>query len=264
MSALVAIAELELRRMLGGRRALVIGGLLLCVALLAAAVRFWAPPPPARVGGWTLAFLGLEVLLYLQTVVILVPLLQATSLIKDDEEEGTLVYLLTRPVPRGQMLLAKFAAMLLVTAGALVAGQLTFQAAFAWAGPDPYPAFAHGWRFMLAGALAALAYGSLFTLLGLVTRRGMILGIVYGFLSEFVLQFFPVVLRQLTVMHHLRSIALSGEVLPEELKRLPGLTDFSDPWSSGLVLVVSSAGLLGLGTLAISVQELGGPREETG
>jgi len=264
VSALVAIAELGLRRMLGGRRAVVVGGLLLCVALLAAAVRAWAPPPPDRVGGWTLVFLGLEVVLFLQTVVVLVPLLQATSLIRDDEEEGTLVYLLTRPVPRALLLLAKFAAMLLVTAGALVLGQLAFQAAFAWAGPDPYPAFANGWRFLLAGALAALTYGSLFTLIGLVTRRGMILGIVYGFLSEFVLQFFPVVLTRLTVMHHLRSIALSGEVFPEELSRLPGLTDLSDPWVSALVLILASGALLGLAMLAISVQELGGPREETG
>jgi ABC-2 type transport system permease protein len=258
--ALLAVAELELRRMAGGRRALVVLILLLGAAALAGAVRAWAPPPPVE-DGWRFVFL-LQALLWLQTLVLLVPLLHATSLVKDDEEEGTLVYLVTRPISRAGLLLAKFAAMLLFAGGSLLLGFLAFLGAFAWLGADPYPAFAHGWRFLLAAELGVLAYGGLFTLVGLVSRRGMIWGIVYGFLSEFVLAtLVPALAKRLTVMHYLRSVALAGEELPEGL---PGVLELSSPGLAAAAAVAVGLGCLALAALAISLQELEGPREETG
>lgn len=259
--ALVAIAELELRRMLGGKRALVLGALLLGAAGLAGVVRAFAVPPPGE-EGWTLVFL-LVALAYLQTLVLLVPLLHATSLIKDDEEEGTLVYLLTRPVPRPLLLLAKFTAMVVFAGLTLLLGMLLFLGAFAWCGPEPYPAFARGWRFVLAAELGVLAYGGLFTLVGMVSRRGMIWGIVYGFLSEFVLAtLLPVLAKRLTLMHHLRSIALADLELPPGLPT--SMIDLTSPWLSAAVLLVVGGGCLCLAMLAVSLQELEGPREETG
>lgn len=259
--ALLAIAELELRRMAGGKRALLLGVLLLGAAALAGVVRAFAPPPPGE-EGWTLVFLA-EALLYLQTLVILVPLLHATSLLKDDEEEGTLVYLITRPVPRPALLLAKFVAMAAFAGLALCVGMLAFMAAFAWCGPTPFPAFARGWRFLLAAELGVVAYGGLFTLVGIVSRRGMIWGIVYGFLSEFLLAtVVPALAKRLTLMHYLRSVALSDQELPAQLP--PNVLDLSSPWTAGLVLLAVGGGCLLLSMAAISFLELEGPREETG
>lgn len=267
MSAFLAIAELELRRMAGGRRTLVLAALMGLAALLAAAVRAWMPPLPERVGGWELVFVILYTVVYLQALVILVPLLHATSLIKDDEEEGTLVYLTSRPVPKSVILLAKMAALTGFSSAVLLLGSLAFQLAFGLAGDEGLPDLALRWRFLAATALGALVYGSLFTLVGLLSQRGMIFGIVYGFLSELVLVNIPAIVNRLTVMHWLRSIAVSGEELPAEVEELLGffrLMDLAEPGTAVPVLLCLTAACVGLSMLVISRLELRGAREETG
>lgn len=269
MNAFLAIAELELRRMAGGRRTLVLAALLAVAALLAAAVRAWMPPLPGRVGGWELVFVVLYAVVYLQTLVILVPLLHATSLIRDDEEEGTLVYLTSRPVPKPVILLAKMAALACFSTAVLLAGSLAFQLAFGLAGDEGLPELGRRWRFMAATGLGALVYGSLFALVGLLSQRGMIFGIVYGFLSEFVLVNVPAIVNRLTVMHWLRSVAMSGEELPAEVEEALGFiqldpNELAAPATAVPVLLVTAAVCVGLAMLVISRLELRGAREETG
>lgn len=178
-----ALAELELRQMTRGVRPLVVLVLLGGIALLTGVVRAFAPVPADEAQViWPILWLVMLNFVFLQTVVLLVPLLFTSGLIRNEVDSGTLVYLVTRPIPRPALLLTKCGAVTAVSAGLVLAGMILFQAAFLLPGGDPIPDASFSWtrhlgNFMLAGALATVGYGAVFTLVGLVFKRGMIWGI---------------------------------------------------------------------------------------
>lgn len=265
LGSMAAVAELELRRMLAGPRPFVLGGLALAVAALGFVVRRFAPDPGApQAWGWL--YVLLLTFLFLQTLVILVPLLHASGLVRDELEEGTLVYLFTRPLPKAHVFVAKLAAASALSAAIVVGGMLAFHVAFALAAggaPEGVGLGTHLLPFMAAGVLGVLAYGSLFALLGLITRRGLILGIVYGFISELILANIPAVVRQLTLMHYLRSVALSrvGAAQPGEeegLREALGLLELVPAGQATLTALVVAAACVIVSVLAVSRIEFAG------
>jgi ABC-2 type transport system permease protein len=261
IARLYTIAALQLRQLLGGTRLLVLGVLLAGLVILPGVVRVFAPPADAPAAVYPLVFVMMLNFVFLQTVVILVPLLLATSLIRDEVEEGTLVYLVTRPLPRPVLLLGKYAAITLVAAGLVAVGMTLFELAFLLPGGDPTDG-EFGWGqllvdFILAGLLGVLAYGAVFTLLGLVFKRGLIWGLVYGFVSELVLTNVPAVVREVTIMFYVRSIALSHFELRrlgldmrademDEVKEVFGFFELASPGSSALTLLAITAVALAL------------------
>lgn len=266
LGAMTAVAELELRRMLGGPRPLVLGALALAVAALGFVVRRSAPDPGAP-DAWGLIYVLLLTFLFLQTLVILVPLLHTSGLVRDELEEGTLVYLFTRPLPKPLLFLAKLAAGGALSFAIVAGGMLAFHLAFALAAggaPEGVGVTTHLLPFVAAGALGVLAYGSLFALLGLLTRRGLILGIVYGFVSELILANIPAVVRQLTLMHHLRSVALSRidrattVASAEDVGELLGFLGLEPAGRATLVLLGVAAACVLASLVAVSRIEFAG------
>lgn len=213
LEAMRTVASLELRRMLGGPRPFVLAALTLVVAVLGFVVRKFAPDQGVP-EAWGWLYVLMLTFLFLQTIGILVPLLHASGLIRDELEEGTLVYLFTRPLPKPLIFLSKFAAASALSGAIVGGGMLAFHVAFMLAGPTPAVGLStHLLPFVAAGLLGVLGYGAIFAFAGLLTRRGLILGIVYGFISELILANIPAVVRELTLMHYLRSIALSRVTL---------------------------------------------------
>lgn len=271
LGAMAAVAELELRRMLAGPRPLVLGGLTLAVAALGFVVRRFAPDPGVP-EAWGWLYLLLLTFLFLQTVVILVPLLHSSGLVRDELEEGTLVYLFTRPLPKPLLFVAKLAAASGLSAAIVVGGMLAFHLAFALAAggaPAGVGVTTHLLPFLAAGALGVLGYGALFAFLGLLTRRGLILGIVYGFVSELLLANIPAVVRQLTLMHYLRSVALSraGAGAPDDeggLRDALGLLDLVPPGQATLTVLALAGVCVGLSLVAVSRIEFGGGAQTEG
>lgn len=268
--AMLAVAELELRRMLGGPRPWVLGALALGVAGLGFVVRRFAPAPddPAA---WGFLYVLLLMFLFLQTLGILVPLLHTSGLVRDDLEEGTLVYLFTRPLPKPLVFLAKLLAAGGLSAAILAAGMLAFHVAFALgAGASPSGAgvTTHLLPFVAAGALGVAGYGALFAFVGLLTRRGLVLGIVYGFVSELVLANIPAVVRQLTLMHYLRSVALSrvadGLGSEEEVRELLGVLDLVPAGQAALTVLVVAAVAILASLVAVSRIEFAGEQQVEG
>jgi ABC-type transport system involved in multi-copper enzyme maturation permease subunit len=148
-------------------------------------------------------------------LVVLLPLLFGTALVVQEAEAKTLVYLLVRPLSRGSLLLGKFlgawaaASVQLVASLAITALLLLGAEAFVSAGT---------WGGRLAGlavalVFGALAYGALFTLVGLVFARPALVGLFLAFIWESGIQFMPGWIKNLTVRHHLASLLPEG-VLP--------------------------------------------------
>jgi ABC-2 type transport system permease protein len=138
---------------------------------------------------------------YLDTILPLAALVHATRLIRDDVESRTITYLLSRPISRPALLWGEMGAflvaMLAVCLPATIVGWLLL-ADDGGSGSLP--------GVVAAAVLAVAAFGALFTLLGLVLRRPLTLGLVFLFGWER-LAGAPGLLPRLTLSGYVRALA---------------------------------------------------------
>ncbi|MGE3175281.1 MAG: ABC transporter permease [Planctomycetota bacterium] len=159
-------------------------------------------------------------LLYPTAVCLLLSLFYGTSVLGEELDGKTLTYLWTRPLPRWQFVVGKYAG--IVTALS-VPTALSLAAAWAVAGQ------LGGVTLLLAmtvgTVLALAAYNALFVLFGfLVPRRAMITALLYGLIFELILSFAPALVNEFTITYYLRSIvvAMLDLEIPRELARMVG------------------------------------------
>lgn len=154
-----------------------------------------------------LLFQTLMVPLFLQVVLIFVTLVQAGSLIREEIEDNTLPFLLTRPISRPAIILYKYAgyavAVLVILVPPLV---LAYAVTEGYAG-DPFGADLDVLgAFLAATILGGLAYGAFFTFLSVATRRPLPVGLLFGFVWESIVGSIPGDVPKLSLIHYLRSI----------------------------------------------------------
>ena len=114
------------------------------------------------------------------TILPLACLIFGTSAIGSEMEEGTAVYILAKPVPRGEIIVAKFVAAALAVAVFIVpstalSGLIALQGA-------PEQGIVTG--FSLATLLGVAAYSAVFVLLSVASSRALIFGLAYVFIWE--------------------------------------------------------------------------------
>jgi ABC-2 type transport system permease protein len=178
----------------------------------------------------------------------LTALLYAGGMIQDEVEEQTLTYLLVRPLPRPALYLCKFAATLLLTTVLITASTTALYLAIFWNMPEMHDGSAVHRMFQTAGimALGQVGYCGLFGLLGVLTRRTLVAGVIYMALIEGLLANLRFVVRNLTVVYYVRVLALRWlDLTPHDLK------NWEDAWGIDLDDVLSANGcvltLLGIG-----------------
>ena len=203
INGLATLYALTVRQHLHGKRWMVICALFSLPAGLAILVRATSPDVPP---------MGLEFMLAMmllpQLLLPLVALLYASGIIEDEQEEQTITYLLVRPLPKWAIyvvkLLATITTTVLLTA---IFTTLTFAAVYVGA-----EAPIEGWGVRLlktAGihCLAVTAYCYLFGLVSLLTKRALVVGVVYIAVIEGLLANLPFGIRLITVIYYARIIA---------------------------------------------------------
>lgn len=180
------VMQLTLRGLLGRRRALLLVVLPALLLVLAGIIR-WASQADV------FATVALTDDFALGTLMPLMCLLIGTGVIGAEIDDGSIVYLLAKPLPRRTILLSK----LVVAWGAALAfAVLPLVAAIEIAGDE-------GGRLGLAygvtATLAALAYTSIFVALSVVTRNAVIIGLLYALLWETVLAGYVPGIREISV-----------------------------------------------------------------
>ena len=169
------IFVLSLRQLLGRRRTFALIALALLPLLVALVFRTGnADTDPVD---WTANAL-LTGLIVTTLLPLVTPVLSTTSL-GMEIEDGTIVYLLSKPLSRAQVIIAKLAASWL-PAGVLVSLSAASSASIALQESEPTLLLA----FVIAAALGALAYSSVFLLLSLLTSRALVFGLIYVFIWE--------------------------------------------------------------------------------
>ncbi|GHJ44021.1 hypothetical protein Cs7R123_13630 [Catellatospora sp. TT07R-123] len=196
----LTIAWITLRGLLGRRRSL----LLLPMPLILIGVTQIARTlgaKPADLADGVLIGLGVAVLLPLISLIV------GTGVLGSEIDDGTVVHILTKPIPRSRIILAKLA--VAVTVSAVVSAVPMFVAAVITDGTEL------GLALAAACAIGALAYSALFLALSVVTRRPVLLGLLYVVVWEGLLSNVVAGTRSASVQHYVIAIAheISGSAL---------------------------------------------------
>jgi ABC-2 type transport system permease protein len=148
---------------------------------------------PDQWGTPVIAGLGLAVVLPV------IALIVGTGVLGSEVDDGTIVHILTKPLPRRDIILAKLGIAVGVTAVATavplyIAGVLADSVRL-------------GLALAAAAAVGACAYSALFLLLSLLTRRPVLLGLVYILVWEGLLGRFVSGTRVLSIEQYVITIA---------------------------------------------------------
>jgi ABC-2 type transport system permease protein len=217
------IVRVTARQLLGRRRTLVM--LLLALVPVGLAVVFRLSGAETGSVAGDQAFLvavfdGMVVTLLLP----LIALLFGTAAFGAEIEDGTVVYLLAKPIPRWRTTLAKvlvagFLAAVLVAAATLATGLI------ALAGVPDSSGIVVG--YLVAVAFGAVIYTSVFVALSLVTSRALITGLMFVVVWEGLLANVLTGIRFLSIRQYTLGIAdaagVGGRVSAEALDALPAL-----------------------------------------
>ncbi|MFJ4336676.1 ABC transporter permease [Streptomyces sp. NPDC088915] len=165
------VARLTYRALLGRRRAMILFLLPALLLVIAAAVRMFngADDQVAAdvLGGFALA-----------TMVPLIGVIAGTGAIGPEIDDGSIVYLLSKPVKRPAIIFTKLIVAIAVTM--VFSAVPTLIAGFILNGNGQQVAVA----YTVAALVASIAYSALFLLLGTVSRHAVVIGLVYALVWE--------------------------------------------------------------------------------
>ena len=192
------VARLTARGLLGRRRALLLLALPGVLLLLAAASRALAGEDAditvGLLGGFALA-----------TLVPLLGLIAGTGAIGPEIDDGSIVYLLSKPLSRFSIVTTKV--VVAVAVATAFAALPTLLAGLILSGTSRRLAVA----FALGALVAGIAYSALFLLLAVLTRHAVVIGLLYALIWETLVGNFVPGAQALSVQQW--ALALTEEVL---------------------------------------------------
>ena len=245
-AACLQVFRLTLRRQFFSRQTIVIG-VLLFLALAITIV--WAVPKPWSPEARTGEQLAEQILspLFMGFLLPLISLGYASSTISGERTGQTLVYLLSTSIPRPQIYLSQFGAVLLLTLGITLGCLGSLCVAVGMDGVAVLREFAP------VVTLATVCYVALFLLFSAWLRRATFLALAYALMVETLTANIPGVVKRITVSFYANSWLYDES----SLGLGPNIPAY-DPVSGGTaigVLIMASLGFLALGMWLFSRKE---------
>lgn len=176
MRAFLVLLAATLRQLLGGRRIipLALMGLLPAVVVVALLAQ------ERTVAGAREVFHDAPVTILFFIVLPVASLVFGAGALGDERRDGTLSFILLRPLPRSLLAAAKLLGAWLATLAVVGVGAACMSVVLGlrfsdWGTLGP---------LLLAVALSSLSYVSVFLVLGYLTQRAVLIGLVYAFIWE--------------------------------------------------------------------------------
>ncbi|HEX7188771.1 MAG TPA: ABC transporter permease subunit [Actinomycetes bacterium] len=199
------VAQLTARSLLGRRRAYLLMALPAVLLVLSVASRGLA----GQDAGITVGVLGGFAL---ATLVPLLGVIAGTGAIGPEIDDGSIVYLLSKPLSRYSIATTKAMVAIAVVTG--FAALPTFVAGLILSGTSSRLALGYA-----IGALAAgIAYGTLFLLLAVMTRHAVVVGVLYALIWEALIGSFVPGAQALSIQQW--SLALTEQVVGARAEEL--------------------------------------------
>lgn len=216
------VARLTWRALLGRRRALLLLALPVILLLLAVVVRLAhgkeAQAAVGLLGAFALGFL-----------VPLICLIAGTGAIGPEIDDGSIVYLLAKPLSRAAIVNSKLA--VAVAVATLFGALPTLVAGLITAGGEAHVAVSYA----LGALVAGIAYSALFLLLAILTRNAVVTGLIYALLWESVVGGYVPGAQALSIQQW--SLAITERVMGSTASSDLGV-DSAVGLVAGLVLLV--------------------------
>lgn len=161
--------------------------------------------PGARVSAEEI-FSKAMLIIYIQLLVPILALLFGSLVINEEVDDKTLIYLTTSPIPKAAIIIGKYMAYIVLSAIIIGAGLLL---CFITINIDHLGEVSYLKQFLTftgVGGLALIAYSAFFTLVGVVIKKSVIVGLLFIFGWENVVQYFPGVTQKFTFIHYIKSL----------------------------------------------------------
>ena len=228
------IMRLALRSLLGSRRVWILVGLSVLLFAVAGLSR-WGSDGAVDVATGVIVNFGFGLLVPIMCLLI------GTGVIAPEIEDGSIVYLLAKPVPRRTIALSKLVVAVVVAvvfcvASVVIAAQIAGD-------KDGQLALSMG----VATALASVAYVAVFFMIAVLTRNSIIVGLLYALLWEGVLAGYVPGVRTLSI----RQWALA----PAE-KMLEGNADIAISSDVSLAAGLILLAVVTIGSVVVAIQRL--------
>jgi ABC-2 type transport system permease protein len=221
------VARLTYRSLLGRRRALLLIALPIVLLLLAVTFRIFLGPD----SGAAVTLLGSFALGFL---VPLLGLIAGTGSIGPEIDDGSIIYLLAKPLSRYTIIVSKLVTG--VTVVTLFAAVPTVVAGFIMTGGTDRIAVGYG----LGALIGGIAYSTLFLLLAVVSRNAVVIGLLYALVWEAVVGGYVPGAQTLSIQQW--SLAVTEKVIGSAATPLGIDAAVGLPVAVGLLLVVIVGG----------------------
>lgn len=200
------IYRLTVRQMLGRGRTILMALLALVPVLIALVYRLGSQDTEQQEWASTVLLDGLVV----TTLLPLAALVYGTAVLGAEIEDGTAVYLLSKPIARSRIIFAKLLASWTVATATVLSSGLVAGAVALAGKPESGILLGFGVAIVLGG----LVYSALFVMLSVVTSRALIAGLIYVFIWEGLVNGLFAGTRLLSVRHYTLGVADSIVDLP--------------------------------------------------
>ncbi len=160
---------------------------------------------PGRGDDVTAVFNDIIMIFFLQFYIVIMALFFGTSICGEEVEGKTLPYIATRPVRRSAVIAGKYGAAFILQAVMVTVG-LTASFVIMNAGRPASAGMGLFLRSWSALVLGVAAYTALFTFLGTLLKRSILIGLIFGLGWENAIQYFPGSTQKLSVAHYLKSL----------------------------------------------------------
>ena len=218
------------RRQLFAKQRLVVAiGLMLMPAVIAIIYRFTADDPSDGIGFLSTVYRSIVIGVLLP----IAALVFGTSAFGGEVEDGTLIYLMVKPVPRWRLTLSKYVVALASTIVVVVPAIL-----LAWILTPGETPVRVPLGYIVGASVGASLYCAIFTTLGITSRRALALGLLYVVAFENILSRNIVGAKSLSVREF--SLAVCKRVVGTAAEFTDFTVSMGTVWTMGTIFLVTA------------------------
>jgi ABC-type transport system involved in multi-copper enzyme maturation permease subunit len=178
--------------------------------------------------------------LYIIVIIPLITILYSISVVREDIENHNIVYLISRPISKAEILMFKFKGFFISTWLLISVSMIISFIIISFSEPGKAIQFELLTDLLFISTLNILVYGALFFIFTLITSYPIILSLLFVFVWENIISSLPSVLNRISISYWIKS--LGYRLLPDV-----GITNVYLPLSifeSTMVLIISTIAFL--------------------